>query len=111
MSNIDVKVLIKEDCDIITTSLILDYWERDATSFRYSLDILSKKYVMKSKYIQEVVSKFSTLQIRIPCFYCQKLKQLQIANRIDFKSKLVCRVCKLKLKQKVAKPIIENVTL
>ncbi|WP_396154106.1 hypothetical protein [Flavobacterium sp.] len=108
MINIDIKVFIKENTDIIISSLILDYWRIETNGFLFTLDMLSKKYLIKMEDLKLTVSKYSTLQIRLPCQNCKKNKQIQITNRNEFKTSIICRVCKLKQRKKSSSKLINE---
>jgi hypothetical protein len=41
------------------------------------------------------------LELSIPCIECHKIKRISITNRLEFRTTLVCRVCKIKKKQEM----------
>lgn len=96
-----MKILIKNSCDEILKSLIMDYWRMDGLYFKNSLEVLSKKYLVKKYEIEDLVKTYSVLQLSLPCIECHKIKRINITNRLEFRTTLVCRVCKIKKKQEL----------
>jgi hypothetical protein len=96
-----MKILIKNNCEEILKSLIMDYWRMEGMYFMNSLDVLSKKYLVKKYEIEEIIATYSVFQISLPCIECHKIKRINITNRMEFRTTLVCRVCKIKKKQEL----------
>jgi hypothetical protein len=96
-----MKILIKNNCEDILKSLIMDYWRMEGLYFMNSLEVLSKKYLVKKYEIEELVANYSVLQLSLPCIECHKIKRINITNRLEFRTTLVCRVCKIKKKQEM----------
>ena len=96
-----MKILIKNDCADILKSLIIDYWRMEGLYFMNSWEVLSKKYLVKKYEIEELVASYSVLQLSLPCIECHKIKRINITNRLEFRTTLVCRVCKIKKKQEM----------
>ena len=96
-----MKILIKNNSEDILKSLIIDYWRMDGLYFINSLEVLSKKYLVKKYEIEDLISTYSVLELSLPCIECHKIKRINITNRFEFRTTLVCRVCKIKKKQEM----------
>jgi len=93
-----MKILIKNNCEEILKSLIIEYWRMEELYFMNTLEALSKKYLVKKCEIEDLISTYSMLELSIPCIECHKIKRIRITNRLEFITTLVCRVCKIKKK-------------
>jgi hypothetical protein len=93
-----MKILIKNNCEEILKSLIIDYWRMEELYFMNTLEALSKKYLVEKCEIEDLISTYSMLELSIPCIECHKIKRIRITNRLEFITTLVCRVCKIKKK-------------